>query len=78
MLNVSRMPTIRLGSHRLMRVLNPCDSQSNKLGESVEQGKVGSSHVGLPNMKIYLDQSLLDLKRGNLKFGGSRGKIIFY
>ena len=44
----------------------------------VDLGKVGSIHVGLPNMKIYLDESLPNLKRGNLKFGGSRGKMVFF
>ena len=44
----------------------------------VDLGKVGSIHVGLPNMKIYLDESLPNLKRGNLKFGGSRGKMVLY
>ena len=29
-------------------------------------------------MKIYLDESLPDLKRGNLMFGGSRGKMEFF
>ena len=43
----------------------------------VEIGKVESSHVGLPNMKIYWNESLPDLKRGNLKFGRSRGKMVF-
>ena len=28
-------------------------------------------------MKIYLDESLSNLKRGNLMFGGSRGKMEF-
>ena len=28
-------------------------------------------------MKIYSDESLPDLKRGNLKFEGSRGKMVF-
>ena len=42
--------------HRTKPV-NPCNSQSNKLGELVELGKVGSSHVGHPNMKIYPDES---------------------
>ena len=46
--------------------------------ELVDLGNIGSSHVGLPNMKIYLNESLSDLKRENLKFGGCRGKIIFF
>ena len=29
-------------------------------------------------MKIYPDDSLPDLKRGNLKFGESRGKMVFF
>ena len=29
-------------------------------------------------MKIYFKESLPDLKRGNLKFEWSRGKIIFF
>ena len=29
-------------------------------------------------MKIYSDESLPDLKMRNLKFGGSRGKILFF
>ena len=29
-------------------------------------------------MKIYPNESLSDLKRGNLMFGGSRGKIFFF
>ena len=29
-------------------------------------------------MKIYSDESLLDLKRGNLKYGGIRGKMVFF
>ena len=29
-------------------------------------------------MKIYPAEFLQDLKRGNLKFGGSRGKLIFF
>ena len=61
MLNVSRTPTIRLGSHGLMRVktrpLNPWNSQGNQLGELFELRKVGSSHVGHPNMKIYSNES---------------------
>ena len=28
-------------------------------------------------MKIYPDESLSDLKKGNLKFGGCRGKKVF-
>ena len=28
-------------------------------------------------MKIYSKKSLLDIKRGNLRFGGSRGKMVF-
>ena len=29
-------------------------------------------------MKIYPDESLPELKRGNLKFGGSMGKMVFF
>ena len=29
-------------------------------------------------MKIYPDESLPDLKRGNLMFGGSSGKMVFF
>ena len=29
-------------------------------------------------MKIYSDKSLSDLKRENLKFGGSRSKMVFF
>ena len=29
-------------------------------------------------MKIYSDESLPDLKRGNHKFEGSRGKMVFF
>ena len=29
-------------------------------------------------MKIYSDESLLEIKSENLKFGGSRGKMIFF
>ena len=37
-----------------------------------------SNHVGLSNIKIYLKGSLSDLKRENLRFGGSRGKMVFF
>ena len=39
--------------------------------------KVGSNHVGLSNTKIYSNESLPDIKRGNLRFGGSRGNNVF-
>ena len=29
-------------------------------------------------MKIYSDKSLPDLKMGNIKFGGSRSKMVFF
>ena len=29
-------------------------------------------------MSIYLDEYLLDIKRGNLMFGGSIGKMVFF
>ena len=29
-------------------------------------------------MKIYSDESLPELKRGNLKFEGSRGEMVFF
>ena len=63
---------------RRNKPLNPCDSQDNKLRELVKQGKVRSNHEGLPNMRIDSDKSLPDLKRGNMKFGGSRGKMVFF
>ena len=56
MLNVSRMPTSRPGSHGLMRrtrPLNLCDIQANKIGNLVDPVKFVSNHVGIPNMKIY-------------------------
>ena len=29
-------------------------------------------------MKIISDESLLDIRRGNLMFGGSGGKMVFF
>ena len=82
MLNMSRMPAIRPGftgidAHRT-RPRNPYNSKANKLGEFVELEKVVSNHIGLSNMKIYSKESLPDLKRGNHRFGGSRGKMVFF
>ena len=62
---------------RRTRPLKLCNSQENELGELVELGKVGCIHVEHPNMKIYPDESLPDLTRENLKFGWSRGKMVF-
>uniref|UniRef100_UPI0033948A0C hypothetical protein n=1 Tax=Acinetobacter baumannii TaxID=470 RepID=UPI0033948A0C len=48
------------------------------LRELVELLKVGSHHVGLSNIKIYSKESLPDLKRGKLRFVGSRGEMVFF
>jgi len=39
---------------------------------------VEPNHVGISNMKIYSNEYLPDIKRGNFKFGGSRGKMVFF
>ena len=82
MLNVSRMPMIRPGFTQIdacrTRPRNPYNSQANKLGELVDLGKVRSSHEGLSNTKIYSNESLSDLKRENLRFGGSKGQMVFF
>ena len=81
MLNVSRMPRLdrfTVIDARRTRPLNPCNSQANQLGLLVDLVKVGSNHVGLSNTKIYSKESLPDLKRGNLRFRGSRRKIVFF
>ena len=53
-------------------------SKPTNLGSFFKLGKVGSNHVGLSNTKIYLKESLPDLKRKNLRLGGFRGKIVFF
>ena len=56
MLNVSRMPMIRLGltqiDARRTRPRNPFYIQANYLGDLFDLVKVGSNHVGLSNTKI--------------------------
>ena len=46
--------------------------------ELFELEKFGSNHVRLSNMKIYSKESLPDLKTGNIRFEGSRGKMFFF
>ena len=58
--------------------MNPFYSHANYLGELVDLGKFCSIHVRLPNMKIYPNESLPDLKMVNLMFGGSRAKMVFF
>ena len=73
---------IRLGflciDARRARLQNPFYIQENQLGELVDLGMFGSYHVVISNTKIYSKESLLDLKRGNLRFGVSRGKMVFF
>ena len=82
MLNVSRMPTIRPGFTRIdvcrTRPRNPFYNKDKKLGKLVEIRKVGSNHEGLSSTKIYSKESFTDLKRRNLRFEGSRGKIVLF
>ena len=82
MLNMSRMPTIIPGSHGLMRIEldfgTLSTSKPTNLGELVDLGKFGSNHVGILNTMIYLKESLPDLKRENHRFGGFRGKMVFF
>ena len=56
----------RLNGSLQNQTSEPLRQPSQLLGELVELGKVGSVHVGLLNVIIYPDESLLDLKRGNL------------
>ena len=44
----------------------------------VDLEKASSSHVGLMNTTIYLNESLPDIKKENFRFGGSRSEMIFF
>ena len=81
MLNVSRKPTIRPGSHELIRIdqtLEPYLQLIQLTWGVILDRKDWVQPCRAPNMKIYPNESLSNLKYGNLKFGGSRGKMIFF
>ena len=71
-----RLERVHTVDARRIIPLNPWRQRSQlTLGVSLSR-KDGSIHVGLPNMKIYADECLLDIRRGNIRFGGSRDKMV--